>query len=86
MGAELRAALRSRRCSVLSSDQRLAFPPGERYVYPDVTAICGPAQVQPGTHGVITNPAILVEILSSSTAEYDRGLTWNGIPAHRLAD
>jgi Uma2 family endonuclease len=26
----------------------------------------------------ITNPAILVEVLSSSTEEYDRGLTWTG--------
>lgn len=30
MGAELRAALRSRGCAVLSSDQRLAFPPPTR--------------------------------------------------------
>ena len=35
MGAELRTVLRSRGCSVLSSDQRLAFPPNARYVYPD---------------------------------------------------
>jgi len=78
IGAELRAALRSRRCAVLSSDQRLAFPPEARYVYPDVTVICGPPVFQPGTSDVITNPAILVEILSSSTAEYDRGLKWAG--------
>ena len=78
VSAELRAVLRSRRCSVLSSDQRLAFPPGARYVYPDVTAICDPPEFQIGTHDVLTNPAILVEILSSSTAEYDRGLKWSG--------
>jgi len=78
MSAELRAVLRSRGCSVLSSDQRLAFPPETRYVYPDVTVICGPPAFQPGTHDVITNPSILVEVLSSSTEEYDRGLKWTG--------
>src|SRR5689334_20394190 len=59
MGAELRAALRPLGCSVLSSDQRLAFPPHERYVYPDVTVICGPPAFQPGTDDVTTNPTIL---------------------------
>ena len=78
MSAELRAVLRSRGCSVLSSDQRLAFPPEARYVYPNVTVICGPPAFQPGTHDVITNPSILVEVLSSSTEEYDRGLKWTG--------
>jgi Uma2 family endonuclease len=78
VSAELRAVLRSRGCSVLSSDQRLAFPPHERYVYPDVTVICGQPVFQPGTDDVITNPTILVEVLSSSTEEYDRGLKWAG--------
>jgi len=83
MGAELRAALRSRGCSVLSSDQRLAFPPEARYVYPDVTVICGPPVFQRGTTDVITNPAILVEVLSGSTEEYDRGLKWTGYQSIR---
>jgi Uma2 family endonuclease len=78
MGAELRGLLRSRGCSVLSSDQRLAFPPEARYVYPDVTVICGPPVFQHGTGDVITNPSILVEVLSSSTEEYDRGFKWAG--------
>jgi Uma2 family endonuclease len=78
IGAELRAVLRSRGCSVLSSDQRLAFPPHERYVYPDVTVICGAPMFQQATDDVITNPTILVEVLSSSTEEYDRGLKWAG--------
>ena len=78
IGAELRAALRPRGCSVLSSDQRLAFPPEARYVYPDLTVICGPPAFQPGARDVITNPAILVEVLSGSTEEYDRGLKWAG--------
>jgi Uma2 family endonuclease len=78
ISAEHRAALRPRGCSVLSSDQRLAFPPDARYAYPDVTVICGPPTFQPGTSDVITNPVVLIEVLSGSTEEYDRGLKWTG--------
>jgi len=77
-GAELRSALRSHGCAVLSSDQRLAFPPDARYVYPDITVICGVPVFQAGTNDVITNPTVVVEVLSSSTEEYDRGLKWTG--------
>ena len=62
LGMSMGAELRPRGCSVLSSDQRLAFPPHERYVYPDVTVICTPPVFQPGTNDVITNPSILVEV------------------------
>lgn len=37
VASELRAVLRARGYTTLSSDQRIAFPPRERYVYPDVT-------------------------------------------------
>lgn len=70
--------LRLRDCSVLSSDQRLAFPPDARYVYPDVTVIGSPPEFQPGTSDVITNPSIIVQVLSGSTEEYDRGSKWTG--------
>jgi Uma2 family endonuclease len=40
--------------------------------------IYGAPVFQPGTHDVITNPSILIEVLSSSTEEYDRGLKWTG--------
>lgn len=73
--SELRAALRGR-CVVLSSDQRVACPPGERYVYPDAVVVCGTVELQAGTRDVITNPTILVEVISSSTEDYDRGVKW----------
>jgi Uma2 family endonuclease len=47
-------------------------------VYPDVTVICGPPTFQPGTSDAITNPAVLIEVLSRSTEEYDRGPKWTG--------
>ena len=47
---------------------------GERYVYPDLSVVCGPPQVEPGD--VITYPSILIEVLAGSTEQYDRGLKW----------
>jgi Uma2 family endonuclease len=73
----LRVALRGR-CTVLTSDQRVVAMRRERYVYPDVSVVCGPAVAEPGRDDVLINPAILVEVLSESTEQYDRGLKWEG--------
>jgi Uma2 family endonuclease len=72
----LKAALRPRGCGVFSSDQRVSFMARTRYVYPDVSAACGPLELEAGD--VLLNPQILVEVLSSSTEQYDRGLKWEG--------
>ncbi len=76
IGAALNAALRSRGCFALTSDQRIGL--GGRYVYPDVSVVCGPRQFEAGTTDVIVNPSIVVEVLSAGTEPYDRGLKWDG--------
>jgi len=72
----LKAALRPRGCSVLSSDQRVSFLARTRYDYPDVSVVCGALELE--ANDVLLNPQILVEVLSSSTEQYDRGLKWEG--------
>ena len=72
----LRGALGKRGCEVLSSDQKVGL--GERYVYPDLTVVCGRVALEPGTSDVLTNPTVIVEVLSGSTEQYDRGLKWEG--------
>lgn len=74
----LRAALRGRGCFVLTSDQRVSLWNQERYVYPDLTVVCGAPESQAGTNDVLLNPSIVVEVLSRSTEPYDRGLKWEG--------
>jgi Uma2 family endonuclease len=54
------------------------FDDGKRYVYPDVSVVCGPIVLHDGTNDVVANPSILVEVLSSTTEPYDRGLKWEG--------
>jgi Uma2 family endonuclease len=73
----LRGQLRGR-CVVLTSDQRVVASQRERYVYPDVSIVCGSVATEPGTTDVLANPTILVEVLSESTEQYDRGLEWEG--------
>jgi len=66
------------RCFTFTSDQRITFDDGKRYVYPDASVVCGPILLQEGTDDVVANPSVLVEILSSTTESYDRGLKWEG--------
>jgi len=63
-------------CVVLTSDQRVTMANQGRYVYPDVTIVCGALAVEAGD--VLANPTMLVEVLSASTEQYDRGLKWEG--------
>src|SRR5438552_18197926 len=44
LAAELRAALRSKGCTVASSDMRVRVSPRGLYVYPDVVVFCGEGQ------------------------------------------
>lgn len=73
----LRTQLRGR-CVVLTSDQRVVAARRDRYVYPDTSVVCGPPITEPGASDVLANPTILVEVLSSSTEQHDRGLKWEG--------
>jgi Uma2 family endonuclease len=66
------------RCFTFTSDQRIVFADGARYVYPDASVVCGPVTLQDGTSDVIVNPTVLVEVLSGGTEQYDRGLKWEG--------
>lgn len=54
--------------------------------YPDVTVVCGRAELDPANRNAITNPTVLVEVLSPGTAEYDRGeklVSYQRIPSLR---
>ena len=64
-------------CEVFSSDLQIGFAEA-RYVYADASVVCGPLLIQPGTKDVVENPSVVVEVLSESTEQYDRGLKWDG--------
>lgn len=60
-------------CRVYSSDLRLRVLETGLATYPDVTVICGPSERDPQSPTHVTNPKVVVEVLSPSTADYDRG-------------
>jgi Uma2 family endonuclease len=76
--ARLHAALRGGSCRPFTSDQKIYLPTTREFVYPDGTVVCGPVQLHEGTSDVIENPTVLVEVLSKSTEQHDRGGKWEG--------
>jgi len=43
------------------------------YAYPDIVVVCGPNQYHSDVSDTITNPMLIVEVLSPGTAAFDRG-------------
>ena len=70
---ELGAALRGRPCSVFTSDARVRIEATDRATYPDVTVVCGRLEHAADDPDSITNPVVIVEILSDATEADDRG-------------
>lgn len=71
--AALRARFAGRPCEAFISDIKVRVEASGLYTYPDVSALCGPPRFESERHGVLLNPSVLVEVLSPSTASYDRG-------------
>jgi Uma2 family endonuclease len=65
-------------CQVFQSDQRVRVLATGKATYPDVSMVCGPIELDPGdpSGSTITNPTVLVEVLSPSTEQDDRGGKW----------
>lgn len=78
VGAALDAARSTTGCVAFQSDQKIRVLATGKATYPDVTVVCGAIEGDPADpSGVtITNPSILVEVLSPSTEEDDRGNKW----------
>jgi len=69
----LTAHLWNRDCDVFANDMRVRVPATDSYVYPDVVAVCGEPRFEDAELDTLLNPTLLVEVLSPSTADYDRG-------------
>lgn len=77
VAAQLEAAFADGRCGTLSSDQKVHIPATGNFVYPDCTVICGAVRLHAGTNDVIESPRAVIEVLSKSTADHDRGEKWD---------
>ena len=73
VSGEILRQLKGRDCEVYASDMRVKVPATGLYTYPDVFAACGPLEYDDAKRDTITNPAVIIEVLSVSTEKYDRG-------------
>lgn len=65
--------LRGQVCRTYSADLRLRIPATGLATYADAVVVCGAPQRDPESPTHVTNPTIIVEVLSPGTEEYDRG-------------
>ena len=66
-------ALDGRRCDVFFLDVKVHVPATGLYTYPDIVVTCGPIAALDKHQDTLTNPLVIVEVLSPSTTNYDRG-------------
>ncbi len=64
--------LETRDCNVYPSDTRVKIERINKYTYPDVSVTCGQEIYEGERDDVLLNPILIVEVLSPSTAGYDR--------------
>lgn len=68
----IRPALANRGCRAFGSDLRVQTPAG-LFTYSDLSVVCGEPLIIQGRPDTLTNPIVLVEVLSDATRDYDRG-------------
>lgn len=68
----LGAALRPKGCSTYTSDLRVATT-AKMFAYPDVAVTCGSEEWVDDQFDTLRNPVVIVEVLSPSTEDFDRG-------------
>jgi Uma2 family endonuclease len=70
---ELSERLRRRPCEVYSTDLRLRVASTGLFTYPDVMVVCGAPEFAAEDPDTLVNPVLIVEVLSETTKNYDRG-------------
>lgn len=61
-------------CRPYSTDLRIRVKKTGLATYPDLSVICGDLELDPEDRCAVTNPTVLVEVLSDSTERYDRSV------------
>jgi Uma2 family endonuclease len=65
--------LKGKRCETFSANMRVLATPSGLYTYPDLSVACDEPQFADAQVDTLTNPTLLVEVLSPRTENYDRG-------------
>jgi Uma2 family endonuclease len=62
-----------RTCRVFGSNLRIRTSPDGLFTYPDASVVCGAFQFHDEQEDTVTNPIMIVEVLSRATERFDRG-------------
>ncbi|MCF0053802.1 Uma2 family endonuclease [Dyadobacter sp. LJ53] len=73
LSGECYIALKGKSCQSFSSDMRLHIPQNDLYTYPDLLIVCGKPEFSEIDKDTLINPSVIIEVLSKTTASYDRG-------------
>lgn len=65
--------LKGKKCREFGSNLRVHIPSNTLYTYPDILVLCNEPVFVDDEFDTIINPSVIIEILSPSTANYDRG-------------
>jgi Uma2 family endonuclease len=65
--------LKGKGCKPYGSDFRLHIPKNTLYTYPDIIIICGKPILTDEKFDTVTNPSVIIELLSKATRNYDKG-------------
>lgn len=60
----------------VTNDLRVKINDAGDYVYPDVVVVCGGGEWEDSSFDTLLNPTVIIEVLSSSTAQRDRSDKW----------
>ncbi|MDQ3754775.1 MAG: Uma2 family endonuclease [Acidobacteriota bacterium] len=73
LAREVSNQLKGRDCEALSSNMKVCADSHGLFAYPDLTVVCGKPRFLDEQRDVLLNPTVIFEVLSPSTAAYDRG-------------
>jgi len=65
--------LKGKSCRPFNGEQRVHIEKNTLFTYPDIFVVCGEIETRNNDDWNILNPTVIVEILSPSTRDYDRG-------------
>jgi Uma2 family endonuclease len=65
--------LKGHKCVPYNGDLRVKVEATGLFTYPDLSIVCGAAQLLDDQKDTLLNPTVIVEVLSDSTEAYDRG-------------
>ena len=73
LSTKLNESFQNKSCEVFTNDLRIRSDAVDWFVYPDITVICERLQPYENRRDTIINPLLIVEVLSDTTEDYDRG-------------